>query len=126
MRLYELPIEYYHVEALQIIGNAIGKVLRIDIHTANESKGRFTCLCIQVDIGKPLVTTLLIGGKEQSVCLKESKGFVFPVEGLDTGVITVPMSFELKLLKQGNLKEITVCWWTKNAWRMLLTAQAQS
>lgn len=126
MRLNELPIEYYHVEALQIIGNAIGKVLRIDIHIANESKGRFTRLCIQVDIGKPPVTALLIGGKEQPVCLKESRGFVFPVEGLDTGVITVPMSSELKLLKRGNLKEITVCWGTKNAWRMLLTAQAQS
>ena len=67
MRLNELPIEYYHVEALQLIGNAIGKVLRIDTHTANESRGRFARLCIQVDVGKPLTTALLIGGKEQPV-----------------------------------------------------------
>lgn len=41
--------------------------MRIDTHTANESKGRFARLCIQVDIEKPLVTALLIGGKEQPV-----------------------------------------------------------
>lgn len=70
MRLDELPIEYYHVEALQLIGNAIGKVLRIDTHTVCESKGKFARLCIQVDIGKPLVIALLIGGKEQAVCYK--------------------------------------------------------
>ena len=70
VRLNELPIEYYHVEALQIIGNAIVKVLRIDTHTANESRGWFAHLCIQVDVGKPLTTALLIGGKEQPVCYK--------------------------------------------------------
>ena len=46
MRLNELPIEYYHVEDLQIIGNAVGKVLRIDTHIANESRGWFARLCI--------------------------------------------------------------------------------
>ena len=68
VRLNELPIEYYHVEALQLIGSALGKVLRLDTHTASESRGRFARLCIQVDIGKPLTTALLIGGKEQPVC----------------------------------------------------------
>nr|POE69938.1 hypothetical protein CFP56_57742 [Quercus suber] len=63
IRLNELPIEYYNSEALQIIGNTIGRVLRIDTHTTNESRGRFARLCIQVDIEKPLNTTILIGGK---------------------------------------------------------------
>lgn len=52
---------------LQIIGNAIGRVLRIDTNTTNESRGRFARLCIQVDIEKPLVTALLIGGREQRI-----------------------------------------------------------
>ena len=68
VRLDELSIEYYHIEALQLIGNSISKVFRIDTHTANESRGKFARLCIQVDIGKPLVIALLIGGKEQTVC----------------------------------------------------------
>ena len=35
IRLNELPIEYYHAEALLQIGKAIGNVLRVDTHTAS-------------------------------------------------------------------------------------------
>nr|POE69034.1 uncharacterized protein CFP56_77930 [Quercus suber] len=67
IRLNELPIEYYEVEVLKQIGNTIGKILRIDTHTAAEARGRFARLCVQVDIDKPLVTTILIGGLHQPV-----------------------------------------------------------
>ena len=46
IRLNELPIEYYNAEALLHIGKAIGNVLRVDTHTASESRGRFARLCI--------------------------------------------------------------------------------
>ena len=39
IRLNELPIEYYNAEALQLIGKAIGNVLRIDTFTASETRG---------------------------------------------------------------------------------------
>nr|POF09647.1 uncharacterized protein CFP56_10828 [Quercus suber] len=68
IRLNELPIEYYHVEALLQIGKAIGNVLRVDTHTASESRGRFAQICIQVDVEKLLVTAILIGKREQPVC----------------------------------------------------------
>ncbi|XP_023888176.1 uncharacterized protein LOC112000309 [Quercus suber] len=68
IRLNELPIEYYHAEALLQIGKAIGNVLRVDTHTASETKGRFARLCVQVDVEKPLVTAILIGKREQPVC----------------------------------------------------------
>ncbi|XP_023876730.1 uncharacterized protein LOC111989173 [Quercus suber] len=61
IRLNELPIEYYHVEALLQMGKAIGNVLRGDTHTTSESRGRFARLCVQVDVEKPLVTAILIG-----------------------------------------------------------------
>ena len=68
IRLNDLPIEYYHAEALLQIGKAIGNVLRVDTHTASESRGRFARLCVQVDVEKPLVTAILIGKREQPVC----------------------------------------------------------
>nr|POE53701.1 uncharacterized protein CFP56_36862 [Quercus suber] len=68
IRLNELPIEYYHAEALLQIGKAIGNVLRVDTHTASETIGRFARLCVQVDVEKPLVTAILIGKREQLVC----------------------------------------------------------
>ena len=70
IRLNELSIEYYEVEVLKQIGNSIGKILRIDTHTVAEARRRFAWLCVQVDIDKPLVTNILIGGLHQPVNYK--------------------------------------------------------
>ena len=67
IRLSGLPIEYYNAKALQHIGKAIGNVLRIDTFTATESRGKFTRLCIQVNVDKPLIIMVMIGKLQQSV-----------------------------------------------------------
>ena len=61
IRLSGLPIEYYNAKALQHIEKAIGNVLRIDTFTATESRGKFTRLCIQVNVDKPLIIMVMIG-----------------------------------------------------------------
>nr|POE85896.1 uncharacterized protein CFP56_18243 [Quercus suber] len=68
IRLNELPIKYYNAKTLHQIGKSIGNVLKVDTHKATETKGKFTRLCMQIDINKPLVTTILIGKFEQPVC----------------------------------------------------------
>ena len=68
IRFNELSIEYYNSEALLQIGKAIGNVLRDDTHIANEVRGRFARLCVQVDVNKPLVIVVLIGKFEQPIC----------------------------------------------------------
>uniref|UniRef100_A0A7N2MLB3 DUF4283 domain-containing protein n=1 Tax=Quercus lobata TaxID=97700 RepID=A0A7N2MLB3_QUELO len=45
VRLNELPLEYYNAEALQIIENAIGRVLNVDTFMASETRGRFARMC---------------------------------------------------------------------------------
>ena len=67
VRLHRLPIELYEAEVLKQIGEAIGKVLRVDTHTAMEARGKYARLCIQVDANKPLINTVLIGKFEQAV-----------------------------------------------------------
>ena len=67
IRLNELLIEYYNVVALHLIGGAIGNVLRVDTFTASETRGRFARLCVQVYVGKPLATTVMIGKLEQPI-----------------------------------------------------------
>ena len=67
VRLNELPIEYYNAKVLLHMGKAIGNVLRVDTHTASESRGRFARLCVQIDVEKLLVTAVLIGRFEQAV-----------------------------------------------------------
>lgn len=68
IRLNELPIEYYNAEVLLQIGKSIGTMLRVDTHTASESRGKFARLCVQVDVTKPLMTAILIGKFEQPFC----------------------------------------------------------
>ena len=46
VRLNNLPIEFYQVEALKEIGSTIGKVLCIDTHTALEFRGWYTQICV--------------------------------------------------------------------------------
>lgn len=67
IRLNELPIEYYEANTLKCIGTAIRNVLRIEGHIAMEVRGRYARLCVQVDINKPLITSILIRDIEQSV-----------------------------------------------------------
>ena len=46
VRLHELPIELYETDALKQIGESLGRVLRIDAHTAMEARGKYVRLCI--------------------------------------------------------------------------------
>ena len=55
------------MEVLKQIDESIGRVLRIDSHTAMEARGRYARLCIQLDINKPLISIVLIGRFEQPV-----------------------------------------------------------
>jgi len=68
IRLNELPIEYYNAQALHQISKSIGNVLRVYTHTATKTKGKSARLCVQIDVNKPLITTILIGKFEQLVC----------------------------------------------------------
>lgn len=62
-----LPIEFYELEVLKNIGSAIGPVLRIDSHTVANARGRYARLCVQVQIDKPLISTILIDKFKQKV-----------------------------------------------------------
>ena len=70
VKLHELPIELYETDALKQIGESLGRVLRIDANTAMEARGKYARLCIQIDVNKSLIDTILIGRFEQPVTYK--------------------------------------------------------
>lgn len=72
VRLPQLPIEYYDTLVLKDIGKAIGPVLRIDTHTASKARGRYARMCVQVDVSKPLISTIVIEGLHQPVIYEVS------------------------------------------------------
>ena len=67
IRLPELPFEYYDPGVLKIIGTAIGPVLRVDSNTASEARGWFARVCVQVNLDRPLITSILLEGIVQDV-----------------------------------------------------------
>ncbi|KAF3950081.1 hypothetical protein CMV_024118 [Castanea mollissima] len=77
VRLNERPIKYYDSEALLIIDQTIGNVLRIDTHTETGTRGRYARLCIQVDIEKPLANAVLVDNIEQPITYEGLHRFYF-------------------------------------------------
>lgn len=67
IRLLELPFDYYDPRVLKEVGSAIGSILRVDSNTTLEVRGRFTRICIQVNLDKPLITSILLEGVVQEV-----------------------------------------------------------
>ncbi|GAA0169103.1 hypothetical protein LIER_23656 [Lithospermum erythrorhizon] len=60
LRIPCLPVEYYDANILKDVGNHHGTLLRIDTKTTNSGRGRFARLCIQLDLGKPVTTSVII------------------------------------------------------------------
>ncbi|KAI9081309.1 hypothetical protein K1719_036730 [Acacia pycnantha] len=55
VRIPDLPLEFCTVESLGIIGNMIGKMIKIDRSTSIYDKGAFARICEEVDLHKPLL-----------------------------------------------------------------------
>ncbi|XP_030934168.1 uncharacterized protein LOC115959762 [Quercus lobata] len=67
VRFPELPIEFYDAAVLREIGSVIGPVLRIDSYTASETRGGYARLCVQIDLDKPLISSIRVGRLVQRV-----------------------------------------------------------
>ncbi|CAN1120288.1 hypothetical protein LINPERHAP2_LOCUS120 [Linum perenne] len=53
VRLPGIPFEYFDRKILQLIGDRIGKTVRIDHTTLEGSRGNFARICVEVDLSKP-------------------------------------------------------------------------
>lgn len=49
------------------VGNHIGRVVRVDQTTNSQMRGRFTRLCVQVDLERPLIPMVQIMGYNQII-----------------------------------------------------------
>ncbi|CAL1396935.1 unnamed protein product [Linum trigynum] len=63
-RLLELPIQYFHQEAMMKIGRRMGKPIRIDAATRTKARSDYARVCVQVDLTKPLLSQFTINGKK--------------------------------------------------------------
>ncbi|PHU24593.1 hypothetical protein BC332_09700 [Capsicum chinense] len=67
VRLPQLPTEFYDSQLLKKIGNAIGKLLKIDACTSSALRGRYARLCVQIPMEEPVVSSIQIGSHMQHI-----------------------------------------------------------
>ncbi|CAN1121665.1 hypothetical protein LINPERHAP1_LOCUS6196 [Linum perenne] len=60
VRLPKLPIHYFNEVAVSRIGNCIGRTVRLDLATAEGTRGRYVRVCVEVDLTKPLLGKYVI------------------------------------------------------------------
>lgn len=60
-------MEFYDPKVLKEIGSAIGPVLKVDVNMLTEARGKDAHFCVQIDLSKPMITTILIGRMTQPV-----------------------------------------------------------
>ncbi|CAN1137715.1 hypothetical protein LINPERHAP2_LOCUS10234 [Linum perenne] len=56
VRLPGIPFEYFDNAILKLIGDRIGRTIRIDHTTLEGTRGNFARICVEVDLSKPLLS----------------------------------------------------------------------
>ncbi|MBA0704268.1 hypothetical protein Golax_016538, partial [Gossypium laxum] len=93
IRLSGLPKGYYSDCLLRAIGQTIGPVVKLDVHTVSARRGRFVWLAVCVDFRKPLVSKVKINGRMlhveyeslQNVCFKYGRYGHGTLRAVDAG-----------------------------------------
>ncbi|XVF01096.1 hypothetical protein REPUB_Repub04eG0058600 [Reevesia pubescens] len=67
IRFPGMPLEYYDYEILNRMGNLLMQTLMIDRNTLTASRGRYARICAEINLTKPLVLRIFIGGRWQKV-----------------------------------------------------------
>ncbi|KAF7823296.1 uncharacterized protein G2W53_021440 [Senna tora] len=62
VHLPDLPIELYDDKFLFRLGHHIGKVIRIDVNTSLQSRGKYARMCVELDLSQPLLSQYCVHG----------------------------------------------------------------
>ncbi|KAL5828217.1 hypothetical protein ACOSQ4_020014 [Xanthoceras sorbifolium] len=74
VRLYGLPMEWMVPDRLWHIGGMLGTTCKVDPVTVTQVRGRFTRICVEVDISKPIVRSLRVDGRSIRVEYEQQNG----------------------------------------------------
>ncbi|XP_028756309.1 uncharacterized protein LOC114715614 [Neltuma alba] len=67
VRIPKFPVDYYDLGILYVVGNQIGRVLKVDRNTLRHTKGRFARICVELDLNSPLLPSIFINGIEKKI-----------------------------------------------------------
>ncbi|CAL1358153.1 unnamed protein product [Linum trigynum] len=67
VQLPALKVHLYHKEILHMLGNLIGRTIKLDYHTLTQQRAKFARLAVEVDLSKPLVPRIWLDDEWQAV-----------------------------------------------------------
>ncbi|XP_058775976.1 uncharacterized protein LOC131650277 [Vicia villosa] len=67
IRISGLPVEYYNPKVLQVIGNLVGRTVKVDKNMLQSERGKYARICVEVDISKPLLAMFELKDKSYRV-----------------------------------------------------------
>ena len=60
VQLHHLPMECWHTDSLETIGDELCRLLKVDDLTLSSSRDKFAWICAEIDLSKPLTTGLWV------------------------------------------------------------------
>ncbi|XP_058780632.1 uncharacterized protein LOC131654593 [Vicia villosa] len=70
IRISGLPVEYYDPKILHVIGNLVGRTIKVDKNTLQGERSKYARICVEVDISKPLLAMFELKNKSYRVEFK--------------------------------------------------------
>lgn len=70
VRFPGFSVEFYNDNVLYHIGGFLGSTTKVDLMTLQVSRGKFSWICMKVDLNKPLVGKVQIWDHMQQVVYK--------------------------------------------------------
>ncbi|KAB5552768.1 hypothetical protein DKX38_010079 [Salix brachista] len=67
VRINGLNVEFFRCDVVEKIGNLIGLTVKVDSHTMSQARGKFTRICVELDISKPLIPFIVVQGRTYGV-----------------------------------------------------------
>ncbi|KAI9084670.1 hypothetical protein K1719_033314 [Acacia pycnantha] len=92
VRFPEIEVELFDKKIMYNLSNSIGKVLKLDVHTASRGRNKFARVCIELDLTKPLVAHYMVDG-----VLKQASGPWKVVQRLRRQRKDRPMNEDIKI-----------------------------
>lgn len=65
LRFRELPLEVFDEESLADLGELIGRTVKVDPISVDVYRGRYARVCVEMDLGKPLIPSVMVFGEPQ-------------------------------------------------------------
>lgn len=96
VRMNDLNVEYFKVDFMEKIRNLISNIMKVDPHTMSQARGKFTRVCVELDMSKPLTLFIKVEGRTYGVVYEGIQLVCFECGFYGHGRDTCPIIIKVK------------------------------